>query len=82
MKKGPRPPCKPDTHLTNERKVKLESFLEEKILDCELSWDDLKEILQNDIEYVFDKKKKKSDDWFDDQDQEIHKLLKDKKKNV
>ena len=81
-KKGPRPPCKPDTHLTNERKVKLESFLEEKIPDCELSWDDLKGILQTATEYVFDKKKKKkkSDDWFDDQDQEIHKLLKDKQK--
>ena len=66
MKKGPRPPCKPDTHVTNERKVKLESFLEEKIPDCELSWDDLKGILQTATEYVSDKKKTKSDDWFDD----------------
>ena len=79
-KKSARPPCKPDTHLTDKKKHMLETFLEEKIPDCESSWDDLKEVLQNAADHIFEKKKRKSEDWFDDQEKEIQELLKEKRK--
>ena len=71
-----KPPSCPDISLNTEKKEKLELFLEEKLLGCEECWDDPKEVLQNAAKHVFEKRKKKNADWFDDQDDEI---LKDKK---
>lgn len=38
-------------------------------------------VLQSAATYVFGKKKRVQNDWFDDQDEEIRNLLKDKKQN-
>ena len=78
-KKGTQSPPKPDTTINTERKEKLERFLEEKLPGCEETWKNLKEVLQNATKHVFGKKKRKSEDWFDDQDNEIQRFLKDKK---
>ena len=71
--------ARPDISLNTEKKEKLVLFLEEKLFDCEETRDDLKEVLQNAAMHVFEKKKKKNADWFDDQDDEIQGLLKEKK---
>lgn len=79
-KRKTKPPSKPDTTLNVERKEKLILFLEEKLPSCEEeSWDDLKKVLQRAAKHVFGKKKRKSEDWFYDQADEIQRLLKDKK---
>ena len=74
-----KPPSRPDISLNPEKKEKLDLFLKEKLPSCEESWEDLKEVLQNAAKHVFEKRKKKNADWFDDQDDEIQGLLKDKK---
>ena len=71
--------ARPDISLNTEKKEKLVLFLEEKLFDCEETRDDLKEVLQNAAMHVFEKKKKKNADWFDDQDDAIQAVLKDKK---
>ena len=80
-KKGVKPPKKLDTRMTRERKDKLEQFLDEKLAECSEEWDDFKALLQEAAEHTFDKKKKASNDWFDEQDEEIQQLLRDKKLN-
>ena len=45
-------------------------------------WEDLKLLLQEAADHAFGRKKVVSNDWFDDQDEEIKKLLKDKKLNI
>lgn len=64
--------------MNDERKENLKRFLDEERRECEESWDDLKEVLQKATKHVFGKKKRKSVDWFEDQDEEIQKLLKNK----
>ena len=78
-RRGTRPPPKLDTTVSATRKEKLERFLDEQLQDCEESWEDLKEVLQNAGKHVFGKKKRRSEDWFEDQDETIQSLLKDKK---
>ena len=80
-KKGMKLPLKPDSTITTERKERLERFLKENLRDCEESWNSLKEVLQRATKHVFDKKKKKCEDWFDDHDTEIQILLRDKRKD-
>ena len=55
-----KPPSSPDISLNAEKKEKLELFLEDKLLGCEKSWDDLKDVLQNAAKHVFQKRKKKN----------------------
>ena len=47
----------------------------------EVVFEDLKQVLQNAATYVFGQKKRIPNDWFDDQDEEIQRLLKDKQHN-
>ena len=78
-KKGLRPPRKRDTNMTSDKKEKLEQFLNEKLPECAQNWEDFKNLLQQAAEHIFDKKRRTSYDWFDENDQEIQKLLKEKK---
>ena len=67
--------------MTRERKDKLEQFFDEKLPECSEEWDDFKALLQEAAEHTFGKKKKASSDWFDEQDEEVQQLLRDKKLN-
>ena len=79
--KGAKPPKKLNTNVNRERKEKLERFLNERLPECKTDWEDFKLLLQEAADHTFGKKKVVSNDWFDDQDEEIQKLLKDKKLN-
>ena len=80
-KKGLKPPKKFDITLTSEKIQRLQLFLDEKLPDCRHDWEDFKMTLQDAAKHTFDQKKKVSNDWFDDQDEEIQRLLKDKQLN-
>ena len=78
-RKGTKPPTKFDTTMNTEKKERLERFLEEQLQDLrEESWDDLRQVLQNVTNQTFDKKKRRNQDWFEDHDEKIQSLLKDK----
>ena len=79
--KGLKPPKKYDITLTTEKKQRLQSFLNEKLLTCEHDWEDFKSTLQEAAKHTFDQRKKVSQDWFDDNDVEIQRLLKDRHLN-
>ena len=65
--------------MNTEKKEKLERPLDEQLQDiCEGSWEDLRKVLQNATNQTFDKKKRRSQDWFDEK---IQSLLKDKELN-
>ena len=70
-----------DTSVTTERRVKLEQFLDEKLLECSGGWEEFKGLLQEAAEHTFGKKKKESIDWFNNQCEDIQELLKEKKLN-
>ena len=78
-KRGTRPPKKLDTRLDDDKKVLLEHFLDERLSSCNTDVDELTVVLQNAAAHVFGKKKRVQNDWFDDQDDVIRKLLQDKK---
>ena len=80
-KKGTKPPKKLDVNMNDDKKEKLEQFLNENLPVGKVDFEDLKQVLQNAATYVFGKKKRVQNDWFDDQDEEIRSLLKDKKHN-
>ena len=80
-KKGAKPPKKLNTNVNRERKEKLERFLNERLPECKTDWEDFKLLLQEAADHTFGRKKVVSNDWFDDQDEKIQKLLKDKKLN-
>ena len=80
-KKGLKPPKKFDITLTSEKIQRLQLFLDEKLPDCRHDWEDFKMTLQDAAKHTFDQKKKVSNDWFDDQGEEIQRLLKDKQLN-
>ena len=77
-KRGTRPPKKLDTRLDDDKKVLLEQFLDERLSSCNTDVDELTVVLQNAAAHVFGKKKRVQNDWFDDQDDAIQKLLQDK----
>lgn len=77
--KTTKPPKKLDTSINSERKEKLELFLNENLPNCNNNWEDLKNLLCAAASHTFGTKKRESSDWFDDQDEEIQRLLKDKK---
>ena len=77
-KRGTRPPKKLDTRLDDDKKVLLEQFLDERLSTCNTDVDELTVVLQNAAAHVFGKKKRVQNDWFDDQDDAIQKLLQDK----
>ena len=79
--KGLKPPKKFDITLTSEKIQRLQLFLDEKLPDCRHDWEDFKMTLQAAAKNTFDQKKRVSNDWFDDQDEEIQRLLKDKQLN-
>ncbi|KXJ30103.1 hypothetical protein AC249_AIPGENE13052 [Exaiptasia diaphana] len=61
---------------------KLLQFLNEKLPECKHEWEDFKTLLQVAAKHTFEKKKKVSNDWtFDDQDEEIMQLLDNRKLN-
>ena len=64
-----------------KRKEKLERFLNERLPECKTDWEDFKLLLQEAADHAFGKRKVVSNDSFEDQDEEIQKLLKDKKLN-
>lgn len=77
-----KPPKKFDITLTSEKIQRLQLFFDEKRPDCRHDWEELKRVtLQDAAKHTFDQKKKVSNDWFDDQDEEIQRLLKDKQLN-
>ena len=78
-KRGTRPPKKLDTRLDDDKKVLLEQFLDERLSSFNTDVDELTVVLQNAAAHVFGKKKRVQNDWFDDQDDAIQKLLQDKK---
>ena len=80
-KKSAKPPKKLNTNMNSERKDKLERFLNEKLPDCKTDWEDFKLLLQEAAHYTFGRKTVVLNDWFDDQDEEIQKLLKGKNLN-
>ena len=80
-KKGLKPPNKFDITITSEKIQCLQLFLNEKLPDCIHDWEDFKMTLQDAAKHTFDEKRKVSNDWFDDQDEEIQRLLKDKQLN-
>lgn len=63
------------------REDKIGSLLEENISNCDISWDELKDILQIAAKHVFSMNRRHSQDWFDDQDEEIQRLLKEMKQH-
>ena len=67
--------------MNDDKKEKLEQFLNENLPVGKVVFEDLKKVLQNAATYVFGKKKRIQNDWFDDQYEEIQRLLKDKKHN-
>ena len=80
-KKGNKPPKKLDVNMNDSKKEKLEQFLNENLPVCKVDFEDFKQVLQSAATYVFGKRKRVQNDWFDDQDEEIRNLLKDKKQN-
>lgn len=81
-KKCLKPPTKLDCLMSIERKERLEQFLNEKLPECKYEWDEFKTLLQDAAKHTFEKKKKKvSNDWFDDNDEEIRQLLENKRLN-
>ena len=79
-KKGLKPK-KFDTTLTSEKKLRLQSFLDEKLPDCGHNWEEFKLTLQEAAKHTFDQKRKVSNYWFDDDEEEIQRLIKDKHLN-
>lgn len=57
--------------MNNERKVKLELFLNNKLPDCKEDLEKFEELLQNAPKHSFGKRKKIINDWFDNQDEKI-----------
>ena len=57
----------------------LEQILDERLSTCNTDVDELRVVLQNAAGHVFGKKKRVQNEWFDDQDDAIQKLLQDKK---
>ena len=74
-----KPPKKLDTTMTKERKEILQRFFQEKLPDAEADWKQLKSVLSDAAKHVFGKEKRKHHDWFDEHDEEIQQLLKEKK---
>ena len=65
--------------MNAEKKERLERFLDQQLQDIrEESWEDLRKVLQNATNQTFDEKKHRSQDWFEDRDEKIQSLLKDK----
>ena len=54
--------------------------MNEKVLQCETSLEDLKEALQGAAKHMFGKRNENKEVWFDNQDLEIQVLLKEKLK--
>eukprot|EP00795_Rhopilema_esculentum_P010044 gene10044-biopygen12706 len=79
--KGTKPPKKFDITLTPEKKQRQQSFLDENLPNCRHDWEEFKTILQEAAKHTFDQKKKVANDWFDEHDEEIQRLLKDKRLN-
>lgn len=80
-KKGEKPPVKPTITMTSEKIDLLQGYLNEKLPECSYTWESFKETLQNAATNTFEKRKKQNSDWFDENDTEIQKLLKDKHLN-
>ena len=80
-KKGTKPPKKLDVNMNDDKKGKLEHILSENLPVGGVVFEDLKKVLQNAATYVFGKKKRIQNDWFDDQEEEIKRLVEDKKHN-
>ena len=80
-KNGAKPPKKLNTNVNSERKEKLERFLNERLPECKNDWEDFKLLLQEAAHRTFGRRKVVLNDWFDEQDEEIQKLLKDKNLN-
>ena len=79
-KKGnSKPPKKFDTTMTKERKETLKRFFREKLPNAEADWKHLKSVLSDAAKHVFGKKKRQDHDWFNEHDEEIQQLLKEKK---
>lgn len=76
-----KPPKKLSYNSNSERKEKLECFLNERLPEGSLSWGDFKLLFQEAADHTDLERKKCFLDWFDDQDKEIKKLLRDKKLN-
>ena len=46
MKNSTKPPKKLDTHMSNEKKQMLNQYLDEKLPECTVNWEEFKTLLQ------------------------------------
>ena len=74
-KRGTKTPKKLDVSIYDDKKEKLEQFLNEDLPVGNVNFEDLKLVLQSAAKYVFGKKKRVQNDWFDDQDEEMLKSI-------
>ena len=80
-KKGRKPPSKPSIKVTPEIIDRLQQYFDQHLTNLPQEWDDLKESLQNAATFVFGKKRKQQNDWFDENDVKIYALIKDRHQN-
>ena len=80
-KKGRKPPSRPSIKVTPEIIDRLQQYFDQYLTNLPQEWDDLKECLQNAATFVFGKKRKHQNDWFDENDVEIYALIKDRHQN-
>lgn len=80
-KKGKKPPQKPFLDLSADNVSQLQNYLDQNLTNRPCDWEVLKNTLQSATNLISDKGKKMSLDWFDDNDVQIHALLKNKHLN-
>ena len=80
-RKGKKPPVRPTIKVTQDKINQLQGYLEEHLTNSSHDWDDLKKCLQNAAVFAFGKNRKQNKDWFDENENEINALLKDRSKN-
>ena len=67
--------------MTPEKIDYLQCYLTDKLSVCPYTWESFKTTLKGATNNTFEKRQKHNADWFDENDTEIQKLLKDKNLN-
>ena len=80
-KKGKKPPSRPTVKVSPIMISYLKTYLEQHLTNPSHDWENLRECLQNAAVFAFGKKRKKNSDWFDENDDEIRALLKNRTYN-
>eukprot|EP00111_Clytia_hemisphaerica_P012368 TCONS_00036322-protein len=77
-RKGTKAPSRPKYSITPERILELQRRLDNDLANSEINWENLKTSLLSATSNTFPKQRKQNRDWFDENDQQILTLLKDK----